>query len=336
MARPATVASLLLAGAIALGAAPADAFAQDRTPNPPARPSTGDPSLDRAAEELERAAAPRPAVDPLGTDRAGADLAQTRAAARLLPEGTFLPSRRGRLVSAGAHHVFVAAPPTDGQADPPLIVQPNEWLASMERQLAERGADTEFVVSGTVQSYRGRNYLLITAAPIVSAPSAPSAAEPGAPPAHAAPPTTIADAEVEKILAELRDAGGGGGDRRSTLPLAPPARREAAPGAPAAAGPRPALLPEGTFLAARRGRLVRSAAGEWLFVVDSGAEGVAEPPMLLLPCRNLAAMERLAEQRGDAVTFTVSGQVFVYRDRNCLLPVMYVLNRRTDEVLPTQ
>ena len=95
-------------------------------------------------------------------------------------------------------------------------------------------------------------------------------------------------------------------------------------------GPGAKLLREGSFLASRRGRMVRSSEGSWLFVFDSDSSAKAEPPMTMMPCLNLQAMEKLAERGGDALSYTVSGQVFVYKNRNYLLPTLYVINRRAE------
>lgn len=112
----------------------------------------------------------------------------------------------------------------------------------------------------------------------------------------------------------------------------------APPSAPAASGGR--LLREGTFIASRRGRVTRSTAStstgpEWQVTFDSGTEGKAEAPMTLMPCQNLMAIEKIAERGGDSVTFTISGQVFLYKGRNYLLPTLYVINRRGD-ITPAQ
>lgn len=90
------------------------------------------------------------------------------------------------------------------------------------------------------------------------------------------------------------------------------------------------LLREGTFLASRRGRLIRTSDGNWTFAFDADRSGKADPSMTLMPCLNLQAMERLVERGGESLSFTVSGQVFVYRGRNYLLPTLYVVNRRAD------
>src|SRR5690606_35550490 len=46
---------------------------------------------------------------------------------------------------------------------------------------------------------------------------------------------------------------------------------------------RAPLLPEGSFLPRRRGTLVRSDSGEWVYVFHPDAGGEAEQPITLLP-----------------------------------------------------
>ncbi|MBC7835607.1 MAG: hypothetical protein H7Y88_10985, partial [Phycisphaerales bacterium] len=106
--------------------------------------------------------------------------------------------------------------------------------------------------------------------------------------------------------------------------------REARPGR------RPKLLAEGTFLPSRRGRMVRAPEGEWMYVFDADARGLSEAPMVLMPCQNLAAMERITAQRGEGATFTVSGQVFAYKGKNYLLPALYIVNRASADLTPVQ
>jgi hypothetical protein len=115
----------------------------------------------------------------------------------------------------------------------------------------------------------------------------------------------------------------------SATPTPTPAATTAAPtpGQTASAGPGK-LLREGTFIAQRRGRMIRAASGDWLFHFDSDTKAEADPAMVLMPCLNLMSMEKLAERGGETLTFQVSGQVFVYRGKNYLLPTMYQVNRR--------
>jgi outer membrane biosynthesis protein TonB len=94
--------------------------------------------------------------------------------------------------------------------------------------------------------------------------------------------------------------------------------------------PTAKLLREGTFVTSKRGRMTRGSSGDWQINFDADAEGRIDPPMGLMPCMNLQAMEKLVEKGGDSVTFTISGQVFLYKGKNYLLPTMYIVNRKGD------
>ncbi|HYE03674.1 MAG TPA: hypothetical protein VD963_10620 [Phycisphaerales bacterium] len=144
------------------------------------------------------------------------------------------------------------------------------------------------------------------------------------------------DPQAERIVDELeRAAGLSAPDRPVGEPVAPdpaPPRRAAAREARARRGQ---LLPEGTYLPSRRGRMARNPAGDWVFVFDSGPRGRTEPPMVLMPSRTLEEMERLAGGQGEAAILTVSGQVFVYKGQNYLLP-SFVVPERRGELTPLQ
>ena len=85
----------------------------------------------------------------------------------------------------------------------------------------------------------------------------------------------------------------------------------------------PELRREGEFLVSRRGRLVRSEDGAHvLFVFKADAKDAPERPMIMMPCRMLESMEEIASDRGGSVEFILSGEVFVYRKHNYLLPTM--------------
>ena len=90
-----------------------------------------------------------------------------------------------------------------------------------------------------------------------------------------------------------------------------------APGAPA-----PKLRREGEFVLSRRGRLIKSTSGQSMFSFDADGATASEAPMYLLPCRLLQSMEELVADQNDAVVFILSGQVFVYRGANYLLPTL--------------
>ncbi len=79
------------------------------------------------------------------------------------------------------------------------------------------------------------------------------------------------------------------------------------------------LRREGTFLVRQRGSLVRLDSGDAAFVFHRDASGRTERPMILIQSQNLARLEQLAADSGEDAAFHVTGQVFVYRDRNYLL-----------------
>ncbi|MFG0283521.1 MAG: hypothetical protein ACF8R7_03790 [Phycisphaerales bacterium JB039] len=86
---------------------------------------------------------------------------------------------------------------------------------------------------------------------------------------------------------------------------------------------RPPLLPEGSFLPKRRGVMVRSGSGEWVYVFYPDARGDAESPMTLLPSATLERMEEVTQRRQQRPEFILTGQVFVYNGANYLLPTAF-------------
>ncbi len=84
------------------------------------------------------------------------------------------------------------------------------------------------------------------------------------------------------------------------------------------------LLREGSTLLRARGAITRGEHGTWLFeLAGEAAEGPAIR-LHLLPSRQLAEMERLSDLEAGVIErsiFELSGEVFVYRGRNFLLPL---------------
>lgn len=88
----------------------------------------------------------------------------------------------------------------------------------------------------------------------------------------------------------------------------------------------PTLHREGEFIVNRRGHIVRAPDGtNSMFVFEADSEKAPEPPMILIPCARRQDMEDYVAKRGNKVVFVVSGQVFVYRGLNYLLPNMFKL-----------
>ena len=108
--------------------------------------------------------------------------------------------------------------------------------------------------------------------------------------------------------------------------------------APAAnAGP---LLPIGA-IASRRGRVTRGNDGSLIFAFDSGpadlkATSAAAPVLDPATLANTRHHRALSERAGEGATYTISGDVTTYRDRNYLLVRSYKVNRVADQIMPTQ
>jgi hypothetical protein len=89
----------------------------------------------------------------------------------------------------------------------------------------------------------------------------------------------------------------------------------------------PGLLPEGMFVVRQFGTMRLVGAAGWVFIFAPNTDGPTLPPMPLLPCANLQAMEQIAGPAADSgrdAGFLVSGQVFVFEGRNYLLPTIFV------------
>ena len=89
------------------------------------------------------------------------------------------------------------------------------------------------------------------------------------------------------------------------------------------------LVPEGTFVVDRPGRVTEGVGGNLEFVFDADGQttaGAGDPPMVLVPNLNLQAMERAWTADKDR-RFRITGRVTEYRGRNHLqLDKVIVLN----------
>jgi hypothetical protein len=82
------------------------------------------------------------------------------------------------------------------------------------------------------------------------------------------------------------------------------------------------LLREGSYILQAKGTLERDAdTGWWKFKIAAGDRHDQVGALTLLPCTLLESLEQLVEATPDEQTvFDLTGQVFVYHDRNYLLP----------------
>lgn len=285
----------------------------------------------------------------------------------LLSEGTFITGARGKPVrgKSGTWYLIFDARERGpaGQSLPPMVLLSNLNLAAMERLAPRMQEGENIIVSGQVFLYAGLNYLLPTTPPIVEQaaatpvqPGTPATTIPAAKPEGTAEnkpasegtgePTKQSgeggktspsnEPSIEQIIEQLDRAVGS--SRRVDLPKM--LSHESGVDASDTLGAGGASAPSvpGGFLTSRKGRVVRDNDGQTVFVFDSGASigSGREGPMVLLPCLNLMRMEYTAATQGEKATYTVSGDVFVYRGKNYLLPRMFVVNRRTDVVVSGQ
>lgn len=144
---------------------------------------------------------------------------------------------------------------------------------------------------------------------------------------------TPADPSTEDVLKQMEKERG---NVPAPTPSTAPPAVEQPPAGPNGRVRTGRLLREGTFLVDRRGRMVRGANGEWMYTFDADAKGQADPTMVLMPCQKLEAMEKLAERYGESITFTLTGQVFAYKNRNYLLPGPFRVNRANEDIKTNQ
>ena len=283
-------------------------------------PATFAHANQEADQSPPREAATRPvqretAQGAAPTTRAAATTKPSTPVGPLLREGSYLVEVRGtmRLDEATKWWQF-----TIDRADPKhpayeLALLPCQLMADMRR--ITEGMPRQQVVfeaTGQVFVYRGRNFFLPTHAPHVV-----GIAEPTAAPAPQERPDEESDTDsAEAILRNLQQAVG-------------EVARNPAVGGGAATG-EVELIPEGTQVVARRGRMSRGPRGTWWFTFDADVDGLVDPPMVLLPCLLRERMERYAERSGGRAAMLLSGRVYQYEDRNYILPTMFQIpNERT-------
>ncbi len=221
----------------------------------------------------------------------------------LLREGTVVSGARGHLRHEEKNDWWwLVADSNDPEVAPlEMVLLPNGRLEAMRQSFAA-AEDPEglfFEVTGQVFLYRNRNFLLVTHAPPLQEEALP--AEP-----ETAPRSSTGDT-VEDIMRELEQAVG-------PVPVRAPAQ---------VAEPLQGGAPEGVAVLARRGKLSRSHAGTWIFVLDADAQGLSDPPLTVLPCQLLERMERYAGRAGRTAPLLISGRLYTYQNRRYLLPTVF-------------
>ena len=88
----------------------------------------------------------------------------------------------------------------------------------------------------------------------------------------------------------------------------------------------PLTVRENDFVSNRLGRLVADDRGLLLFAYEADASNLSEPPLILLPCRNLEFMEKQLAKKPN-VRFIVSGEITIYKSRAYFLLRKAMLER---------
>jgi hypothetical protein len=230
-------------------------------------------------------------------------------------------------------------------------------LSQMQHIVEASDRTVKFQLSGQVFVFRGRNYVLPTYAPVLAQSEARDSAspddsstqapQPGAPPPvpdQQPPANQPTDSEQSKTSPSqdsqraadiMRDLERGTGP----MPRHPSAAQHqnepgARPRAASDANENKKLLPEETPLVSRRGKITRDASGGWMFVFDSDASGLADPPMRLLPCLLLERIEDYARRTGNNSPALLSGPVYLYESQNYLLPTVFRIPQERRNITP--
>lgn len=227
----------------------------------------------------------------------------------LLREGTFMLQVKGTLHRGEQPGWWVFRVARNDPSDElyELTLLPCTLLASLE-QLVVSMPDEQIVfdLTGQVFVYQGRNFLMPTHAPRLVDYVPPSRPD-------------VSEDSPEAILRDLD---------RTVGPLV------RAPRNPAASGDADRLAAPGAMVLWRHGWMVREPSGAWSFVFAADATGLSDPPMILLPCRMLADMERHALRSGPDEPLLVSGRVTRYHGRDYLLPTMFRVPRYASALRP--
>ena len=233
----------------------------------------------------------------------------------LWPEGAAMVNRSGRLMKDGDWWTFV---PDDGD-EGALKLLPDATLEGMVRSTVGATSPLHFVVSGEFTVFKGENYLLPRFATRLRAPvgdsssaSAPEGQPPGRGAIAAAPeePTesVATDAPVDDVLERLRRLQ----PARTVVTVDDDSAGDTAKA-------RHSTTPGGAPLVDRPGRLI--AAGDWWsFVFESDHPDYPEPPVKLLPNRNVELMVEVSDRGTTGLVFIVSGEVTAFKGESYLLP----------------
>jgi len=144
-----------------------------------AKSAEGEPPAERVLEDLLKEPTENPVIQPSRSqgdvtapakavqpaDAVAGTAPNAKQRTQLKREGTFVITRRGRMVRAtGGASPWMIHFESDasGLSDAPMYLMPCQMLEDMEQIVEQQGDSVVFVISGQVFVYHGANYVLPT------------------------------------------------------------------------------------------------------------------------------------------------------------------------------
>lgn len=238
---------------------------------------------------------------------------------RYYPEGTFLVRRVGTIRSLKSGEVLFipdkpAARDSRRRGERPMVLLPSQTLATIESSVngAPDPLQARVEISGQLFVYRDRQQLLPTLFTFLPGPAdaKPAAKPPGADEDSASSVQPTDDPEVSDMITQLES-------RRNETRSMPQtgASGEADDKAPKS------LVPEGSLITDRRGRLTR-IKGRLAVSFDGDANTKSDPAMIVIQSRALERLEAALGPTTDGVVVVFTGRVLTYRGQNYVLPLL--------------
>ena len=247
--------------------------------------------------------------------------------APLLREGSLLVDVRGwmRLDEPTKSWLYVI---DENDASAPgysLTLLPNTILTEMiQLHAIAKGKPVSFEASGKVLVYRGKSFFLPTHAPAMVRFESPRTNDENERNSVVPSSSSQMNSDDDSVSSIMRNLERKVGSVARASSYSRDASRTDAP----------TLLLEGSMIVSRRGRIIRSNSGSWIFVFDADASGLGDPPMTLFPCLLLERIEDYASLQGGVAPIMLSGQVFIFNHQNYLYPTVFQIPRGRSRLTP--
>lgn len=284
----------LLVGSLLLGSAVV--AQQSQQPFASDSPSALPPTAEEVLQALRNQRPQNRVIEPASAlERVGKPVTQEP----LYPEGASVVDSTGRVVRGERFWILLPDTPDEsGTLPAPIKLLPNAVLEGIVAASKNATNSPSFKISGEMTVHDNQNYLL---ARVSTRATAPRQTKPSR-----VTPSVATDASTDDIFSAFGAVEAG----PSTMPLR--AARETL------AGGSVVVLPDGTPLIRRPGRIIRDGDW-WTFVFESSSAESFEQPLRLLPNKNLELMVSASQGSTSGVVLIVSGEVTAFKQRNYLL-----------------